>query len=235
MPVLRALLARRPLSASYWDALLEATSDEPESARAVCAQAIALGVRPGDFLRNRAAASLSLARESGGRVDRADLIADLRGAFLFGQKEGLLHVLAGDLALQAGASRTAIEAYETAAAIDPGLPEAWAGLGEVRHAQRRFEESLHAFETAVSLRPADPWIRNNLGVVLRDSGRLPEARAAFEEAHRLSPGLFEPLYNLGLTAERMGRVQDARRWYGEARRLRPGFPPLEDAWRRLSQ
>ena len=226
---LDALMRLCPMRAEYWDAALAGAgrAGDTGAARVVCDAAIDRGIRPGDFLRNRAALAIG-AGETGRATQR-----DLAGAFLFGPREPLCWVLLGDLALRGGDPAGAAEAYARATERDPDLAEAWSGLGEVRRAGGDLAGALEAFARARRLAPRDPWVLNNQGVVLRDLGRTEEALARFEQAHALAPDLFEPLFNLGLTSERMQRVDVSRRWFEAARRLRPDFPPVEDALRRV--
>ena len=220
------LLIRQPLNPSYWDAYFAAACqdriDEPPPA--ICDQALARGIRPGDFHRNRAALAIAA-------TERCE--TDLRAALRFGQRRPLVWTLIGDHWSGRGKPDRALAAYHRALDCDPRLADAWAGLGVTLHAQGRSEDARAALERARELAPRDPWVRNNLGVILREAGHLAAARECFRTAQALAPELFEPPFNLGITCERMGDCEAARRWLRAARRLRPGFAPVEDALRRV--
>jgi len=227
----RELTALRPLHAGGWEALKNAARAQGDlgTAGRACTGAIDLLVRPGDFLRERAALALA-----GGDFPEAGRVAaDLAGAFLLGAREELSWLLAGDLSLRRGHAARAAEAFGRAIDRAPGEADAWSGLGQALHAQGRVAGALEALAKAHALAPRDPWVLNNWGVVLRETGSAAEALARFHAAHDIAPGLFEPVFNLGLTFEQAGRRDEARRWYAEAHRLRPGFGPLEEALRRI--
>lgn len=223
------LIERRPLRPLHWDLRLRAAiaGEGPGAAAAVARQALALNVRPGQFLTNLAGFELEAA---GATAQAAQYLA---GAFLYHVDPGLLRVLLGDLRLFAGRAQDAAAAYGRALDWAPRSADAWAGLGRAEHAQGRLAEALVAFDRATALDPGDPWILNNRGVVLRDLGRLDEAIAAFGAAHGLAPGMPEAVLNLGLTCEALGRPDEARNWLGLALRLRPGWPAAMAGLRRL--
>jgi len=186
------LVSLRPLRWSYHEARMEgaARRGDIEGAMAACAAAVRLGVRPGDFLRNRAALCLA----SGD--PRCPAERDLEGARRFGQREGLVLVLTGDERMRRSRVSEAVAAYTAATRREPGLPEAWAGLGQGLHAAGRLSEARDALRRAVGLGPQDAWAWNNLGVVERALGQRDAARQAFLRAVRLDPGLPEPRRNL---------------------------------------
>jgi len=253
---LRGLLRDEPMNAAYWERLLVVTEElqGPRAAAQVCAAALAVGVRPGDFLRHRAATTLAALRGDAamqaagpgatppaaglgpalaeGMASAAD---DLQGAWRFGQERPALATLAGDWAVLQGRPAAAIGHYRQALRARADLSDAWAGLGEALFESSELLSSIAAFERAVALRPDDPWILNNLGVALREAGRASEALAPLLRAARLDPGFFEPAFNLGLTYLRLADLDAAAIWLERARVLRPGFPPVEEALRRLDR
>ncbi len=232
----------RPLRTAYWDTQVSLAQhwDGWERGFMACTQALALGLRPGDFLRNRAA--LRLARGAGTwpapELDADELASigrDLTGAFLYGGHRATRWVLLGDWLATIGERTRAHEAYREALRTDVRSVDGWSGLGQTFYASGELEDARVAFEEARRLDPFDPWVLNNLGVVLRDLGRVEEAHERFLEAHQRGRRLIEPHYNLGRTCELLGRPDEARQWYERGRAVRPGFPPLEDALRALDE
>lgn len=227
------LRARRPFAAEYLDAVVREAHlrRDPALALSASTHAIARGVRVGDFLRHRAAARLA-AGDAGAETE-----ADLRGAMLYAADLPACFVLAGDLASRRGQATRASRAYLEAVRLDPTLADAWAGLGALRHAAGRLDESIEAFERArrTAAGAGDPWILNNLGVALRDAGRLDAAEAAFVQAAGAWPRLPQPHVNLGELAERGGRPAEARACYQRALALDPGFAPAHEALARLGR
>ena len=92
-------------------------------------------------------------------------------------------------------SEEALEAYEEALRLDPGLANAWNGKGRALNDLDRHEAALEAYDEAIRLDPTDaiPW--NNKGNALKNLGRYEAALEAFEEAIRLAPGFAVPWFN----------------------------------------
>ena len=222
------LTSRRPLHAAYYSAGLQALHRLGASQAGVelCSAALSRGVRPGDFVRHRAALRLHAG-------EAAAAARDVASAYAYGQERAQVWLLAGDYNKQSGRWDEAGPAYERALGLEPDLADAHAGLGEVAHARGDLKRARMAFEQAHRFSPGDPWIANNLGVVLRDLGHLDLARTILLRARQIAPAMFEPLFNLGLVEERAGHIEEARGWYRRAAEVRPGFPPVLEAVERL--
>lgn len=82
---------------------------------------------------------------------------------------GLALAGSGDFAAAEGA-------YRQAVAANPGLAEAWNGLGHALKKQRRFPESLAAYDEALRLRPDYPLALQYLGELYVDMGEVDRAR-----------------------------------------------------------
>lgn len=248
------LCDRRPLYSAYRDLAVRTAVRRQDWARAeaLASEALALGVRPGDHVRHRAGVRLKRiaadsqpgdrgARGAGGDHSKSGnrvgalqaAAADLRAAFRWGTERPKVCVLWGDYFRLSGDLESAQRAFEEAVSLDPLLPDAYSGLGEVRYERGDLAGAQRTLERAATISPRDPWILNNLGVVRRDRGDLDSAERCFGDAHTIAPRMFEPIFNLGLTAERRGCVSEARRWFREAARIRPGFRPVDEAIRRI--
>ncbi|MGA6982253.1 MAG: tetratricopeptide repeat protein, partial [Candidatus Sulfotelmatobacter sp.] len=90
----------------------------------------------------------------------------------------------GQLGNQIGAK----ENFDHAVRLDPNLPNAWRGLGDLALEQGKFDEAIQDFSQAVVLQPAGETYLH-LGRALAAANRQPEALAAYRQALKLSPDL----------------------------------------------
>lgn len=74
-------------------------------------------------------------------------------------------------------NKTAVLAYERAVAIDPGLVEAWLGLGECQALLRRFDEAIRCFDRALLLVPGHVAATHARGELLVAQSRRPPPRS----------------------------------------------------------
>jgi Flp pilus assembly protein TadD len=158
-----------------------------------------------------------------GRLDRAGaLIAqveqlapkDPRAALC----EARLQLARGDLE----AARTAARALVANRGDDPS---AWAALGEIELADRRFDAAAEDFVQAKNRR--DSWVfARDLARVAVARGDLSAARKGFETALLRSPDNPELLADLADLAERNGELERAERLARHAAALRPSADNL---------
>jgi predicted O-linked N-acetylglucosamine transferase (SPINDLY family) len=81
-----------------------------------------------------------------------------------------------------GRSAEALDAFRSAAQLNPECFQAWLGAGAACRALGRGPEAIEACLRAAALRPDSAEAQNDLGIVLQDAGRVPEAVAAFRGA-----------------------------------------------------
>lgn len=112
----------------------------------------------------------------------------------------------GRVALESGQLPRAIERFEAALRLDPGLLQAKASLGRAWSMQRRFDEAL----AVLGDRPCDDdpesnlegWVRLFLsrGGVYTQLDRIDDARACYDQARKLDPNNPVALWGLGNVA-----------------------------------
>lgn len=87
----------------------------------------------------------------------------------------------------ADAHRLGQDAGETALALDPSLPEAFAALGSIAAASRRQASALRLLHRATVLNPSLATAWQWMGALLTFTGRLDEGLDALERARTLDP------------------------------------------------
>jgi len=93
-----------------------------------------------------------------------------------------LQMFAAAAALERIDPGSARRAYRSMTLRDPGLPEAWIGLGNTAYQQGDLQESASAFTKATELDPASADAWNNLATALTALGRACEGAAAARRA-----------------------------------------------------
>lgn len=113
-----------------------------------------------------------------------------------------------------------LAAARTAIALDPGLADAYAQMGDALWTLAGdSDEWLFAYRKALELQPSNREALNNLGTMLFYRGRQAEALKWIERGPRLSPTSPAPLRKLVIYNAELGRDGVANAWleYGRAR------------------
>lgn len=135
----------------------------------------------------------------------------------------------GQRELDAGRTDAALEAYRAALASDPGLGEAWHGIGAALARAGRLAESVDAYERATQVLPGSALTWYNLGSVYGRLGDDVRARDAFEHALRLDPGHLEARFSLGVALAKLGDLEAARTRWNEVLRVAPNHREARNA------
>jgi protein O-mannosyl-transferase len=114
--------------------------------------------------------------------------------------------------------RRAIELLPTYA---PTRAMAYDSLGNVRIAQRRYNEAIAQFSEALRLNPNYADAHNDLGVALQQEGDREHAMEHFRIAIRLQPDHGRAHYNLSVLLDDLGNSDEALLELQTARRLMP--------------
>jgi tetratricopeptide (TPR) repeat protein len=114
----------------------------------------------------------------------------------------------------------ALEAYDKALSLEPGLVKARINLGCLLHETGRLERAETVYRGG--LRGGgddDPLLLYDLGVLLDDRGRKRDAIQTYEAALRIDPRFADCHYNLALLCRTLGRPRDAIQHMAAYRRL----------------
>ncbi len=97
------------------------------------------------------------------------------------------HFLRGELLLDAGEARRALEAYDAALVVEPGDAVVLASRGEALFALWEFDAAREALERALGDRPDDARVHRVLALCCDRAGEKVRAEKHFREAHGLDP------------------------------------------------
>lgn len=106
-------------------------------------------------------------------------------------------------------------------ASDTALATALHGLGEIRHLQRRLDESVSYYQRALQIQPHRPMTHNRLGHALNFLGRLDEAIDHYRKAISQAPELVIAYTNLANTLINAGLMDEADRTLDKALSIAP--------------
>ena len=120
-----------------------------------------------------------------------------------------------------GRPREAELRYREVLDIDPGVADAWLGLGNVQRGQGRLEDAADSYRQANTLSSGTLPAYNNLGNVLLELERFEEAESLYREAIDRSPGRANYWYNLGNLLRRWKKPGPAVEAFDKALSLDP--------------
>jgi tetratricopeptide (TPR) repeat protein len=123
------------------------------------------------------------------------------------------------VALETQDPAAALQAYERAIAVDPGLLKARINLGCLLHETGRLDTAEGVYREAMRASGNDPVLLYDLGVLLDDMDRKVEAMEAYRAALREDPRFADCHFNLALLSERLGKPKDAIQHLAAYRRL----------------
>jgi tetratricopeptide (TPR) repeat protein len=115
-------------------------------------------------------------------------------------REAGYHHSLGAAFLRAGDFPRSLDAFTTAARLDPSLPRVQFNLGLVYTGMGRLDDALVAYERARERDPTDFKSLANLGSLYERQGKMASALEAYRATLRVSPGL-------GAVRERVDRLE----------------------------
>lgn len=127
----------------------------------------------------------------------------------------------GKALLDSGELREALECFERALSVAPGLAQAWYNRGNALKDLGRPVEALASYDSALRAQSDLAAAHNNRGSVLRTLNRWAEALASFDRAVHLDPGNVSAHVNRGNALLELGRPSEALQSYESALRLNP--------------
>lgn len=125
----------------------------------------------------------------------------------------------GNALLRRGQAREALESYEQALKVKPGLPEVLALKGEALSALGRYDEAIAAFDAALSALPSDAETLNARGIARMALGQRAEANDDWRRQLDLLPSAQAAAR--ACVALRQGNYQVAFDSFGQAMAKEP--------------
>jgi tetratricopeptide (TPR) repeat protein len=122
----------------------------------------------------------------------------------------------------------AVQKFEQAIQLDPGLVKAHDMLGVSREMAGKYDEAGRHFEDAIRLNRKSPapsaWPPLDYGSMLLKTGEPAGAEAYLREAVRYDPKLAKARYRLGSALQKLGRADEAIAELNQAAALDPADP-----------
>src|SRR5262249_13348636 len=109
---------------------------------------------------------------------------------------GAAWLILGVVLLEQQKFMDAIHCYETATALEPGNPGAWAGLGNAFGRAGYADRSANAYAKAVELKPDAPGTQMGYAHVLKTLGDQAGALAAYRAAVGVKPDFGEAYWSM---------------------------------------
>jgi hypothetical protein len=115
----------------------------------------------------------------------------------------------------------AVESYDRAALITPGVAQLHINRGSALGALARYREALAAYDRALALDPNSTHAHFNRGVALTEMKRIQDAILSYGCALRLAPDDALAEYNRALCLLQLGRLEEGFQGYEARHRLTP--------------
>ena len=122
-----------------------------------------------------------------------------------------------------GKKLEAVDANQTAVALNSRDAEAHSNLGGTLKELGRLEEALARYTKAIALEYDFAEAHYNLGITLQELGRLVEAETSYIRAIALKPDYAAAHNNLGGTLTELGRFSEAEERFTQAIALKPDY------------
>jgi tetratricopeptide (TPR) repeat protein len=136
------------------------------------------------------------------------------------------YVLMGNLLMEQGDGKKAVDAYRMAIEAEPeGSLQAYTNLGNAERALGNLEEAESAYRRAIKLKPTSALAHFNLASLYGQQGRYRETIVELERAVKADPGMIIAHKNLGLLYLKVLRDSGkARRHLQRVLELAPDHP-----------
>ena len=103
--------------------------------------------------------------------------------------------------------------YQKVIELDPMLPQAYLGLGNIHLAQFKFDLALKTYTQAIELKLQSPEIYCNRGIVYTKQGQYERAIADFQQVLAINANYTPARFELGFVYQQMGEYEKAVREY----------------------
>ena len=135
----------------------------------------------------------------------------------------MAHNNLGNILIQAGRPRDAIEHCQRALELNFNYAKAHYNLGTALKAIGQYQQSVEHFEQALKLDPDYAEVHYNYGNILIHGGQPLEAIEHYQHALRTKPNFTEAHNNLGVALADIRRFSEAIEHYNQALILDPGY------------
>ena len=109
----------------------------------------------------------------------------------------------------------AIETYQKAAELGPGLPGVQAGLGDLYASAARYEAAEKAYRAELATRSGDARLNFRCGEMVLRQGRQEEAFTFLNRRLKLDPALIDSYFQLGQTLSKEGKFDLAVKTFSQ--------------------
>ena len=130
-------------------------------------------------------------------------------------------VEAGNLAVQDGDLKGALDAYQAALAIKPKASQIQFQVAKLYFQQEEYEKARDAFAATVTLDPKNMDARNSLGYIYEQLNNYEAAAQVYENTLKVEPNNLYALNHLGLAYKQLSRLDDAERVLRKAVEIDP--------------
>lgn len=134
----------------------------------------------------------------------------------------LVQVNRARLALSRNKPADAIHELQILLSRKPGYVPAYALMGDIYLAQRKFPEAEAQYQKIMQLQPANAGAQTQLGAIYLATNQPQQAQAAFEKAIQLDPKNAVAYRDLGVLFQQAGKNADAMEAYRKAIAVEPG-------------
>jgi len=163
----------------------------------------------------------------------ADAVADLRTASELDPSNAFTRLNLGTSLYMTGDAAGALEQFQAAVRLSPGLSKAHYGIGVLMGERRQDREAIDAFSRAVQADPGNMEARLALGDALRRTGRVQESLAPYAEVIKANPSASQAAFGYAMALVRLRRYPEARDRLNEGAKVFPDQPGFAHALARL--
>ncbi len=146
------------------------------------------------------------------------------------------HLLLGNALAKQGRFNRALDEYERAMALAPGLPDPFFQAGVLMYRRDRMDEAGRMFQKTMRMTEkggmAHAWSHQYLGHMARKQGDLKRAVSHYQSSLAAFSFQFEARLYLGLALQEMGETDRAEREFLILKDQYPGYP---EPWRALAE
>ena len=107
----------------------------------------------------------------------------------------------------------ALHEYQIVIELDPRLPQAYLGLGNIYLAKLKFDLALETYTQAIALKLQSPEIYCNRGIIYTKQGEYDKAITDFQQALAIDTSYTPARFELGFVYQQIGEYEKATKEY----------------------